>query len=400
MRVELTPSVSAGKTVAPPSKSMAHRYLIVAALCKGKSLIHGIHPSEDILATVDCLRALGVRVELKGTDAVVYGGTLCPPSEPLQCRESGSTLRFFIPICLLLGAPVTLCGSPRLMERPLSVYEALCVEQGFRMERGQGEVTVCGCLKNQTYRLDGSVSSQFISGLLFALATFPQKSRIELAGEPESRSYIDLTVGALRSFGFEAQWESRTVLSLGGEGTPQELTVEGDYSNAAFFDALNLLGGRVEVEGLDPASMQGDRVYRACFDQLAEGCPTVSLKDCPDLGPVLMMLAAALHGAVFTHTERLKIKESDRGAAMAAELKKCGAEVVVEPHRIVVVPSVLHAPTEPVCGHNDHRIVMSMAVLLSRLGGVIEGAEAVAKSLPDFFDRLASLGINAACAAD
>ena len=148
------------------------------------------------------------------------------------------------------------------------------------------------------------------------------------------------------------------------------------------------------MEGLNPDSLQGDRVYRDYFRQLVSGTPTVSLKDCPDLGPVLMMLAAALNGATFTDTYRLKIKESDRGAAMAAELKKCGAVLAVEENRITVPRCALHPPKEPLSGHNDHRIVMAMAVLLSRLGGEIEGAEAVRKSLPDFFDLLNSLNVR------
>ena len=170
--------------------------------------------------------------------------------------------------------------------------------------------------------------------------------------------------------------------------------VEGDYSNAAFFAALNALGSAITIGGLDPDSLQGDKAYERYLEMLLTGTPTIHLGDCPDLGPVLMAVAAAKNGAVFDDTRRLKIKESDRGACMAEELKKFGTDVAVYENSIVVYPTAFHAPKSALNGHNDHRIVMSLSVLLTLTGGTIEGAEAVKKSLPDFFERLKALGIE------
>ncbi|MBQ2719603.1 MAG: 3-phosphoshikimate 1-carboxyvinyltransferase, partial [Clostridia bacterium] len=209
----------------------------------------------------------------------------------------------------------------------------------------------------------------------------------------ESRSYIDLTLAMLSRFGAPVRTEG-DVLHVGAVCalTPADVTVEGDYSNAAFFEALRVLGHDVRVTGLDPESRQGDRVYREYFAALEAGTPTLSLADCPDLGPVLMAVAAARHGAVFTDTARLAIKESDRGAAMAEELSKLGTRVTVEKNRITVEGGTLSSPRAPLCGHNDHRIVMALATLATLVGGCIEGAEAVKKSLPEYFDILTQLG--------
>lgn len=394
MKATIYAGAARGTVKAPPSKSMAHRYLIAAALAEGVSTVRGIEYSQDVLATLDCLKALGVETQTEGDTVTVKGG-LQAPKEPLLCRESGSTLRFFIPLCLLFGQPATLCGSTRLMERPQTVYEALCAEKQFSFTRKNDKVTLCGRLECGDYTLDGGVSSQFITGLLFALVTLKGKSILRLTGKVESRSYIDLTLSALRAFGFRADWSAADTLCVeGGGGTAREIAVEGDWSNAAFFEALNLLGGNVKVEGLLEDSLQGDRVYRPYFEALRKGTPTLSLADCPDLGPILMAVAAACNGAELIHTARLKIKESDRGTVMAKELAKCGVHVTVEEDRILIPGGRLSASRVPFSGHNDHRIVMSMAVLCTRIGGEIEGAEAVAKSLPDFFEKLSSLNIE------
>ncbi len=394
MRVKILPGIAQGCVSAPPSKSMAHRYLIAAALAKGKSIIRGIEYSQDILATIDCLRALGIEITVDADVVTVFGGSMMP-RDNLNCRESGSTLRFFVPLCLLCGQPATLTGSDRLMERPLTVYEDLCNEKGFSFTRESGAISVCGRLQRGKYTLDGSISSQFITGMLFALVSIDGESSLRLTGKIESRSYIDLTLSALREFGFSADWEDENSLRIiGGSGTARDLTVEGDYSNAAFFEALNLLGGKVTVCGLNESSLQGDRIYLEYFKALAEGTPTLSLANCPDLGPILFAVAAALNGGVFTDTARLKIKESDRGEAMAEELRKCGVQMILEENRITVPDGQLTAPLEIICGHNDHRIVMSMAVLATRIGGCINGAQAVRKSLPNFFEKLSALGIE------
>ena len=395
MQVEIKPGTACGTVQAPPSKSMAHRYLIAAALVQGKSVISGVEFSQDILATIDCLRALGVDVSCEGDCVTVSGTASLKPREDLLCRESGSTLRFMLPLCLLSGEKAVLKGSARLMERPLNVYETLCAENGFSLARKEGCIEACGCLRAGEYTLDASVSSQFITGLIFALLCCGGESKIILKGKIESRSYIDLTLSSLKSFGFSVGWKGEDQLILSAQGgAPRNLAVEGDYSNAAFLDALNLLGGRVEVSGLKEDSLQGDRVYIDYFKELQNGTPTLSLADCPDLGPILMAMAAAFHGARFIDTARLKIKESDRGAAMAEELKKCGVRVDLFENEILVHGGTLSAPNSPLCGHNDHRIVMAAAVAAALCDGPVEirGAEAVARSYPEFFEDYGMLG--------
>ena len=394
MEIKIKPGIARGKITAPPSKSMSHRLLIAAALAQGTSTLHHIGASEDIAATIDCLKALGYEPKQKGSTIQISGGMPKYTGETLFCRESGSTLRFMIPLCLLTGEKITLRGSKRLMERPQTVYESLCRERHFTFSQTENTITVQGLLTPGEYQLDAGISSQFITGMMFALSTFETQSKICLTGNIESRSYIDLTIKTLNAFGMKTSWSRENEILLTGEkGTGKELTVEGDYSNAAFFAALNYLGGSVEITGLAPDSLQGDRIYQDYFKQIENGCPTLSLKDCPDLGPILMALAAMKNGAVFTDTARLKIKESDRGAVMAQELKKAGVTCQLEENRIIV-PAGASAPQETFCGHNDHRIVMALAVLTTRLGGKIIGAEAVAKSFPDFFRELQNLNIE------
>lgn len=398
MKIKIEKGIARGTVCAPPSKSMAHRLLICAGLSDGECVVHGISDSEDMLATMDCLRALGVQCEKDGETVRVAGIDIRRAAAPkqLNCRESGSTLRFFIPIALMTGMETVLAGSRRLMERPLSVYEELFLQRGIGFRKTEREIKICGNLQSGDFELDGNVSSQFVTGLLFALPLLDGDSRIVLRPPVESRSYIDMTLSALKLFGIEAGWQEENVLYIKGNQHYRagEVFVEGDYSNAAFFAALNLLGGQVKIENLREDSLQGDRIYEELFEKLKRPGAEIDLSDCPDLGPVLFAAAAAKHGGKFTGTSRLKIKESNRGEAMAEELQKFGVTAEVLEKEVFISGQGLRKPEECLDGHNDHRIVMSEAVLLTQTGGIIDGAEAVAKSFPDFFQKLASLGIE------
>ena len=430
MRVRIQPSKAHGHMEAPPSKSMAHRLLICAGLAEGESVISNVDLSRDILTTLGCLQALGAdvscekekkRVTVRGID--IRSRTR---AAELDCGECASTLRFMIPVCLTSGNKSTLTGSRTLFQRPLSVYEDICREQKLTYEKRENRLTVAGSLAAGEYVVPGNISSQFISGLLFILPLLEKDSTIRLIPPVESRPYIDMTILALREFGVTV-FPEVPALSMPAAGTvphglqdksrgscsfregfilripggqrysPRtDLRVEGDYSNAAFFEALNLLGSAVEIEGLDENSLQADKIYRSYFEKLRKGYAEADLSDCPDLGPVLMVLAAALHGGRFTGTRRLKIKESDRGTAMRQELEKMGVRMELSENEICIEPGI-KPPGEVLDGHNDHRIVMALSVLLTRTGGTIRGAQAVAKSLPDFFERLKKLGIEADC---
>ena len=404
MVVTILPSKANGKIEAPPSKSMAHRLLICAGLAGGTSVIQSIDFSEDILATIDCLRALGIEIScgdrcatvrnpLRAGDDLPEKAKVIPTA--LDCRECGSTLRFMIPLCLMSGQTYMLRGSRTLFTRPLTVYENICEAQGLMFRKEGNQLTVSGRLSPGEYEIPGNISSQFVSGLLFTLPLLEGDSRIRLIPPVESRSYIGMTMQAQEEFGVCTEWEDDLTIRIRGgqKYRPQKTRVEGDYSNAAFFEALNLAGGNVTVEGLKADSLQGDRVYRQHLDKIREGYAEIDLSDCPDLGPVLIAAAALQHGAKFIGTRRLKIKESDRGLAMRQELDKMGVTVETEENEILVHTGVT-SPEEPLNGHNDHRIVMALAVMLTKTGGTIRGAEAVRKSLPDFWDRLAELGVE------
>lgn len=405
--VTILPGRAVGKVIAPPSKSMAHRLLIGAALAEGESTVRRLAPSEDILATRDCLTALGASLDSTAADVCTVRGPLgcaglgsthtADLPRRLYCRESGSTLRFLLPLCLD-GIPTELYGQGRLLARPLGIYRELCEARGIRFSQNENKITVCGTLQAGDFSLRGDVSSQFITGLLFALPRLDGDSRILLTTPIESRSYLDLTLDALRIFGIRAEWRGERELYVPGNQhyRAADVTVEGDHSNAAFLAALGILGGQVSVEGLREDSLQGDRVWRTHLNALAAGTPTISLADCPDLGPVLMAVAAAGQGATFTDTARLRLKESDRGTAMAQELDAFGirVEIASDGNSIRVHGAPLRTPDRLLCGHNDHRIVMSLALLCTLTGGTVTDAAAVAKSYPDFFEVLGTLGIR------
>lgn len=398
MKIKIEKGTAKGRIKAPPSKSMAHRLLICAAMCDGVSTVRDISMCEDVRATIDCLRALGIRIEENESEVRVYGKSFSnlKPTGTLLCRESGSTLRFFIPIALICGKTVMFNGEGALMKRPLDVYEELCRDNGMTFIADGNTITVKGPLTGGEFSVVGNISSQFISGLLFALPSAERDSTIKIAPPIESRSYIDLTLEALKLFGIKAEWKNEYTIFIPGNQRPiaRDVTVEGDYSGAAFIDSLNIFDADVSVDGLREDSIQGDKAYKRYFDMLSRGVPTIHIGDCPDLGPILFAISAAKNGGIFDGTRRLKIKESDRASAMAEELKKFGARVSVYDDTVVVYPADFHKPSAILEGHGDHRIVMSLAVLCTLVGGEINGAEAVSKSYPEFFEHLSSLGIK------
>ena len=398
MILKIDKGIARGRIEAPASKSTAHRLLICASMCLGESRIDGLPSCEDVLATIDCLSALGVKIEYDGSSATVYGVdfTKAVPSGELNCRESGSTLRFLIPLAMLSGEEVVFRGSERLMARPQNVYETIAKEEGLTFIRESDRITVSGPLRYGEYFIDGNVSSQFISGLLLAFSTLYGDMRIIINTPIESRPYVDLTISAMEKFGVRVYRDTDwSFLIFGGqEYRPMKLTVEGDWSGAAFIEAFNHLGGKVKIDRLDSKSLQGDRICKKYFKMLDKGYSEIDISDCPDLGPILFTMAAIKNGGKFIGTKRLRDKESDRVMTMKCELEKFGAELVVEENSVTVIKKELHAPSERLSGHNDHRIVMSLAVLCTLFGGEIVGCEAVSKSYPDFFKDIKALGIR------
>ncbi len=396
MKVEIAKRRAQGVIVAPPSKSYGHRLLICAALAEGQSRLYRPGENQDILATMDCLRALGADIRTDGETVTVRGcGRHVSGGGFLPCRESGSTLRFMIPVSLL-GGGGCFGGTPRLISRGVGVYEQILPSHGAYVSVSGASIRVCGSLSGGEYVIPGDVSSQFISGLMFALPLLETDSRIKIVPPFESRAYVDMTADALAGYGIELRQEKDGVYFIPGRQRyrPVDTAVEGDWSNAAFFYALNALGGNIRVQGLRSDSRQGDRICLDYLERLSRPGAQLELSDCPDLAPVLFAVAAAGNGATFTGTRRLAIKESDRAAVMAQELAKFGAHVICGEDTVQVMPTGIHAPTEPLCGHNDHRVVMALSVLATQTGAVLLGAEAVSKSYPDFFAALAGLGVS------
>lgn len=415
MNVVIGKSTANGTVTAPPSKSYAHRLLIGAALSRGTSTIENVCLSDDIRATLDCAQTLGATVSFAETPlpqtvrVCGTGGKLLRGGE-FFCRESGSTLRFFLPLalCALSENPRTNAASsgkaifrcsPRLAERGIGVYEeALKNAASFEKITENGTITVSGTLLPGKYTIRGNVSSQFATGLLFALPLLPENSELEILPPAESESYIAVTADVLKKFGVCIEKTAQNTWLIGGNQhfSSGIFRTEGDESNAAFLKALNTLGGNVTVTGLNKNSLQGDKICDTLFKQLSAGYTEADLKNCPDLAPVLFAVAAAKHGARFSGTRRLKIKESDRAEAMREELAKFGAVVTVAENEVTVLPPPcgLHAPESVLSSHDDHRIAMALSLLCTITGGTISGAEAVRKSYPDFFSVLSSLGVS------
>ena len=419
MDKKISRSIAKGIVKAPPSKSMAHRYIICAGLCDKVSTISNVDYSEDIKATIDCIKALGAKVDvgesfvsIDGRETVIQkilknaNDTTASDKTDMSdkqdiseidflCRESGSTMRFFMGIAMTLPVTANFYGSETLRNRPFCIYESILnsADNCF-FKRLDDKISIKGGLKENDFEIAGNISSQFVTGLLLALSLKKEGGSITLIPPVESRSYIDMTIQAMREFGIDVNWDGENKLRVEADQTytSKDIEVEGDYSNAAFLDAFNYIGGEVKVEGLNAESLQGDKVYKECFEKLKAEKATIDIADCPDLGPVLFAVAAANHGGVFTSTARLKIKESDRGSVMCEELAKFGIKTHMEENSIEI-GSGLKAPGEAICGHNDHRIVMSLTLLLSLTGGTITEAEAVRKSYPGFFDDIQKLGI-------
>lgn len=393
------PSKTSGEVSAPPSKSFAHRYLIGSVLSRGKCVIKNIADSDDISATLSCIEQLGGSVTKDGNTV-----TVIPTNEKqienavFDCKESGSTLRFFIPVVLATGAKnCTFSGSERLLARGIKEYEKLFENSDVKINSDEKSIEISGTLSAGNYEISGEVSSQYTTGMLFALSVLSGKSTLKITGNAESRAYVDMTIKVLNDFGADIAETEKNFFEINGKGrlSPGEFTVEGDWSNAAFLIALSRLLGTISVSGLNENSVQGDRFSSVAFDALDGENAEIDLKDCPDLAPILFAYAAYKNGGKFTNTRRLRVKESDRANVMAEELKKFGANVKVYENSVEIEKTQLKPPIVPLCGHNDHRIVMALSVLAAVFGAEIDGAEAVNKSYPDFFRVIKKAGVNA-----
>jgi 3-phosphoshikimate 1-carboxyvinyltransferase len=381
MDITIQPGILQGKITAIPSKSQAHRLLICAAFADQKTKLLCPQTNRDIEATADCLRALGAKIEYTAAGYVVEPVKEVAKSAILNCCESGSTLRFMLPIVGALGVDAIFQMAGRLPQRPLSPLLEELERMGCTLTRPTEDTIRCtGKLTAGKYTIDGSVSSQFITGLLFALALIDGKTELEITGKVESKPYIEMTRKALALF------------SAPDFKSPGMVTVEGDWSNGAFFLAAKTLGSDLNILGLDIASAQGDRAVAEILTQLCDGPCTVSAADIPDLVPILAVVAAAKHGAVFTDIRRLRLKESDRVASVVNMITALGSEAVADENSLRILGTGLRGGIVDAC--NDHRIAMAAAIAATvcKEPVTIIGAEAVNKSYPQFWDEYRRLG--------
>ncbi len=402
-----------GTVEVPPSKSDVHRALICAALAKGRSVISPVAFSQDILATIDCIKALGAEVTAEGGKLTVDGtNTFCAENAALHCRESGSTVRFMIPVAAAGGVSSVFTGSGRLPKRPLGLYETLLPAHGVSCKTPGGlPFEISGKLTPGVFEVPGDISSQFITGLLFALPLLGEDSEIRLTSPLQSKGYIDMTLDAMRRFGVCAEERGGSYFVKGGQSyTPCEYKTEGDWSQAAFFLVGASLGGDVTVAGLREDSRQGDREivdllrrFGASVESIPGGvrCKArelhgieIDASQIPDLVPVLSVCGAYAEGETrIYNAQRVRLKESDRLAAMKNALSSCGADIEETADGLLIhgKPTLSGGFAE---GCNDHRIVMSMAIAALRSENpiTVSDKESITKSYDAFFEDYTSLG--------
>ena len=401
MDIAIRPSVLRGKLSVPASKSCAHRSIICAALADGVSHLSGVTMSKDIEATIGAMTALGAEFTVDGGDITVKGAGGRPAGDSvIDCNESGSTLRFIIPVAAALGKTTEFRGRGRLPQRPIDIFTRELGKNGVDFDYNNTRpFTISGRLKSGTFEIEGDVSSQFITGLLFALPMLEGDSEIVLTSHLESRPYVDITIDTLRRFGVSVDESENGFKIKGGQKyAPHDEKIEGDYSQAAFFCVANALGSQVELHNLNENSVQGDKkileiINNMCYNNNI-GHYNADCSDIPDLVPILAVLGAFGSGdSVIYNAKRLKIKESDRLQTTAALLNGLGGSVTVTDDGLIIHPTgAMHGGT--VDSFGDHRIVMAAAIAATRIDGevVIKGAEAAEKSYPAFFDDYKMLG--------
>lgn len=408
---KIAPSQTSGGIKIIPSKSVSHRALICAALAQGKSILKNIAFSEDIEATANALRDMGLcEYEMEDDMCRMHGGLHEESKEIIDCGESGSTLRFLIPLALD-GKKRTFIGRGRLMQRPQGAYDRIFIRNNIEVEKTPDAITICGKLMSGEYGMPGNISSQFVSGMLYALPLQMDDSGIHLTTEIESKPYIDLTRNIQEKFGVYSTWRGDIIDVSGRQGYhPFDLTIEGDYSHAAFFAVAAALSGEVVLKGLAKESEQGDkeilgilRCMGADIEYMQDGILVrkntlkpieIDVSQIPDLVPVLAVLGCGVEGRMRIYNAgRLRYKESDRLHAITTELEKLGADIIEYEDSLVINGTGTLQGGE-VHSHTDHRIAMALSVAscIAKEEIVIHEDEAVRKSAPHFYEEFASIG--------
>ena len=391
MNIIITPRLLTGSVHAVPSKSYAHRFLICAAFSDGPSEIICPETNDDIEVTAACLTAMGANIQRTEQGYLVSPATDISSRVEIFCRESGATLRFLLPILGALGVSATIHMEGRLSHRPLSPLWEEMERMGCVLSKPSPDVLLCsGKLCAGSYSLPGNISSQFISGLLFAMALMEGKSQLSIVGMLSSAPYVNMTREVLSVFGVDtSHFVVQGSYPFHSTGTT---AVEGDWSNAAFFLTANAIGNPVLIDGLNDQSLQGDRMVVDILDQLKASRSIVSAVNIPDLIPILSVYAACMHGCVFTDIERLRLKESDRVKSTVSMLQSLSIRAEATETTLTVYPG--HISGGIVDSFHDHRIAMSAAIAATKASSpvTILDAECVSKSYPSFWKVYKRLG--------
>ncbi len=420
MNIKIEKSTLEGKVLIPPSKSISHRAIISASLCKGQSNLYNIAYSDDVLATISVLESLGTVFKKNRNSLQVINNNSKPKDLIyLNCNESGSTIRFTIPLALSQGGEFIFDGEYSLKNRPLDtyneVYEKSTISYNYLCDKSL-PLHLKGSLQSGNYEIKGNVSSQFITGLIFGLTNTEGKSTITIKSELESKAYIDLTLDVLKDFGVKVINNNYKSFEIEKSTYKQnDYKIEGDYSHVAFFALAGAIGKELRIFGLNPNSKQGDKKVIDIFKQFkvnvetTEDCyifskstpvgTTLDLRETPDLAPVVFALATISQGETIVRgIERLRIKESDRVKSMTTELKKLGANIEVFDDYVKIIGNNNQKLKGGVTLHSwsDHRVVMTLAILstICEKPVVMEDVNCVNKSFPNFFDVLSTLNCN------
>lgn len=397
--IKIKPSKLKGKILVPPSKSLSHRAIISASLCRDeKSIVKNLILSDDIKATIEGMRALGAEIGLSENKAYIKRNNLIEKNSLIDCRESGSSLRFLIPVGLALTDCLRFTGSKKLFERPLDVYFDIFKRQNINYKTCDNLLFINGNLSPGNFEIPGNVSSQFISGLLFSLPLLDGDSEIFITGKLESNAYVDLTIDVLNNFGINIEKNDNSFYIQGRQHYKScEYTVEGDYSQAAFFLVANELGNEIECLGLNKVSTQGDKEIMNIINMFND-CNEIIIdaSQIPDLVPIITVLAALKesHTTIIKNAHRLRLKESDRLLAVTTEMNKLGACVNETKDGLIINGKISLNGGTRVKSWNDHRIAMSLAVAATRCKDdiILEDHLAVNKSYPHFWNDYKSLG--------
>lgn len=390
MDIIIKPTKLRGTVAAIPSKSQAHRLLICAAFAEHETRLRCPDTNRDIEATADCLRALGAEILRDAGGYTVFPVQSLPATAVLPCRDSGSTLRFLLPVVGALGVDATFQLEGRLPQRPLSPLWEEMERMGCTLTRPTECTIRCqGKLNSGVYTISGGVSSQFITGLLLTFPLISGESQLEITGKLESAPYVTMTLKAMEQFGVMVQ--NFSVAGNQHFTSPGTVTVEGDWSNGAFFLAAKALGSNVTVTGLHADSPQGDRAAAGLLPGLEKKL-IIDATDIPDLVPILAVTAACKQGAVFTNIGRLRLKESDRVESVKEMIIALGGTAESDAETLTVQGTGLHGGT--VDAQNDHRIAMAAAIAATvcTRDVIILGAQCVEKSYPRFFAEYRKLG--------